>query len=137
MGKVYMVEKHCRVMFRWHEFRPDEKGIEKVLSPLEAAIMQIMWVEKISMARDVYEIMKKKNKDTRRSTVSIMMNRLCERGLLEKRPEKGKGGDRFIYSVRLSKEEFSQAVVDRVMKGLLESFGDATLRYVRNHLSRI
>lgn len=130
-----MVLKHFTMMFRWHEFRPDEKGIEKVLGPLESQIMEIMWEEKISMARDVYEIMRKKDKNTRRSTISIMMNRLCERGLLERRPEIGKGGERFIYSVRITKEEFSQAVVTKVMRGLLETFEIATTRYVRNHLS--
>jgi predicted transcriptional regulator len=130
-----MEQKHCRVMFRWHDFRPDESGIEKVLSPLESAIMQIMWQEKISVARDVYEIMKKKEKKTRRSTISIMMNRLCERGLLEREPETGKGGERFVYTVRVSREEFSQAVAAKVMRGLLDTFGEATLRYVRNHLS--
>lgn len=130
-----MVANHSMLMFRWHEFRPDEKGIEKVLGPLESQIMQIMWDEKISVARDVYEIMRKKDKNTRRSTISIMMNRLCERGLLERRAETGKGGERFIYSVRISREEFSQAVVAKVMRGLLESFEDTTVRYVRNHLS--
>jgi predicted transcriptional regulator len=122
-------------MFRWHEFRPDEKGVEKVLSPLESEIMQIMWDEKISVARDIYEIMKKKEKKTRRSTISIMMNRLRERGLLERQPETGKGGERYVYTVRVSKEEFSHAVVDKVMRSLIETFEDATIRYVRNHLS--
>lgn len=130
-----MVANHSMLMFRWHEFRPDEKGIEKVLGPLESQIMQIMWDEEISVARDIYEIMRKKDKNTRRSTISIMMNRLCERGLLERRAETGKGGERFIYSVRISREEFSQAVVAKVMRGLLESFEDTTVRYVRNHLS--
>ena len=130
-----MVQKHLVAMFRWHEFRPDEKGIEKVLGPLESQIMQIMWDEKISMARDIYEIMRKKDKNTRRSTISIMMNRLCERGLLERRGETGKGGERYIYSVRISREEFHNVVVAKVMRGLLESFEDATLRYVQNHLS--
>ena len=130
-----MVQKHFSVMFRWHEFRPDEKGIEKVLGPLESQIMQIMWDEKISMARDVYEIMRKKDKNTRRSTISIMMNRLCERGLLERRADTGKGGERFIYTVRISREEFSHAVVSKVMRGLLESFEGATVKYVQNHLS--
>jgi predicted transcriptional regulator len=122
-------------MFRWHEFRPDEKGVEKVLSPLESEIMQIMWDEKISVARDIYEIMKKKEKKTRRSTISIMMNRLRERGLLERQPETGKVGERYVYTVRVSKEEFSHAVVDKVMRSLIETFEDATIRYVRNHLS--
>lgn len=130
-----MVQKHCNIMFRWRDFRPDENGFEKVLSPLEAEIMQIMWKEEISVARDVYEIMKKKNKDTRRSTVSIMMNRLRERGLLERKPETGKGGKRFIYTVRVNKEEFSQCVVGKVMNALLDSFENATYKYVKNHLS--
>ena len=122
-------------MFRWREFRPDENGVKKVLSPLESEIMQIMWKEKTSMARDVYEIMKKEEKDTRRSTISIMMNRLHERGLLDRRSEKGKGGERYIYTVRITQEEFSQIVVTKVMQSLLETFEDATRKYVRNHLS--
>jgi predicted transcriptional regulator len=122
-------------MFRWHEFRPEEKGIEKVLGPLESKIMEIMWNEKISVARDVYDIMKKKDKNTRRSTISIMMNRLCDRGLLDRHAETGRGGERFVYTVRINKDEFSQVIVSKVMKGLLDSFEDSTLRYVRNHLS--
>ena len=130
-----MVQKHSSVMFRWHEFKPDEKGIEKVLGPLESQIMQIMWDEEISVARDVFEIMRKNDKDIRRSTISIMMNRLCERGLLERRAETGKGGERFVYTVRITREEFAHAVVARVMRGLLDSFEDTTVKYVRNHLS--
>ncbi|MBU7032150.1 MAG: BlaI/MecI/CopY family transcriptional regulator [Theionarchaea archaeon] len=122
-------------MFRWHEFKPDEKGTEKVLGPLESRIMTIMWNEKISAARDVYDIMKKKDKNTRRSTISIMMNRLCDRGLLERHAETGRGGERYVYSVRISEEEFSHIIVSKVMKGLLDSFEESTLRYVRNHLS--
>jgi predicted transcriptional regulator len=122
-------------MFRWHEFKPDEEGIEKVLGPLESQIMQIMWNEEISVARDVFEIMRKNDKDIRRSTISIMMNRLCERGLLERRAETGKGGERFVYTVRITREEFAHAVVTRVMRGLLDSFEDTTVKYVRNHLS--
>jgi len=109
--------------------------MEKVLGPLETAIMHIMWREEVSSARDVYEIMRKDDKSTRRSTISIMMNRLCERGLLDKRSEVGKGGERFIYKVRITEEEFSQAVVSKVMRGLLDSFEDATIQYIKNHLS--
>lgn len=122
-------------MFRWSKFKPDEKGIEMVLGPLETAIMQIMWKEEVSSARDVFEIMRRNDKNTRRSTISIMMNRLCERGLLDKRSEKGKGGDRFMYKVRITREEFSQAVVSRVMRSLLNSFEDTTIQYIRSHLS--
>ena len=122
-------------MFRWSKFKPDEKGIEKVLGPLETAIMHIMWKEEVSSARDVFEIMRKKDKNTRRSTISIMMNRLCERGLLDKRSEKGKGGERFVYKVRITREEFSQAVVSKVMRSLLDSFEETTILYIKNHLS--
>lgn len=130
-----MVQKHFTAMFRWSKFKPDEKGIEMVLGPLETAIMQIMWKEEVSSARDVFEIMRRNDKNTRRSTISIMMNRLCERGLLDKRSEKGKGGDRFMYKVRITREEFSQAVVSRVMRSLLNSFEDTTIQYIRSHLS--
>lgn len=116
-------------MFEWHEFRPKASGYKKVLGPLEADIMEVMWVRHSSTAREVYDTLKKRDNSTRRSTISIMMNRLCDRGLLEKKIDKGRGGLRYVYTTRVKREDFDRKVVEKVMGGLMETFKETTFTY--------
>ena len=118
-------------MFEWYEFRPRAQGYNKVLGPLEAEIMEVMWTKHASTARDVYDTLKKKDNNTRRSTVSIMMNRLCERGLLEKKIDKGRGGLRYVYTTRIRKEDFDRKVVEKVIGGLMETFKETTVAHFK------
>jgi len=116
-----------------NEFKLREEGIKAVLPPLEAEIMEFMWAVGESTARQVYEHMKKKHPEIRRSTVSILMNRLCERGLLRRRVESGRGGMRYVYSITTTREEFERKVVQSILDALLNNFREATYAY----LSRI
>ncbi|NPA47275.1 MAG: CopY family transcriptional regulator [Thermococci archaeon] len=113
-----------------HEFKLGENGIKAVLPPLEADIMEYMWRVKVSTAGDVYDYMKRLHKDIRRSTVSILMNRLCERGLLARSIERGKGGIRYVYSVTTSREEFERKVVESILDALMSNFKEATYAYI-------
>lgn len=116
-----------------HEFKLNEEGIKAVLPPLEAEIMEHMWKVKTATAGQVYEYMKKEHPDIRRSTVSILMNRLCERGLLKRRVERGRGGMRYVYSITTTREEFEKKVVQSILDALMQNFREATYAY----LSRI
>ncbi len=113
-----------------HEFKLREDGIKAVLPPMEADIMEYMWRVKVSTAGDVYEYMKNIHRDIRRSTVSILMNRLCERGLLSRKVERGKGGIRYVYSVTTSREEFERRVVESILDALMSNFREATYAYI-------
>ncbi len=113
-----------------HEFKLGERGIKAVLPPMEAEIMEYMWRVKVSTAGDVYEYMKKVHDEIRRSTVSILMNRLCERGLLSRSIERGKGGIRYVYSVTTSREEFEKRVVESILDALMNNFREATYAYI-------
>ncbi len=118
-----------------HEFKLTEEGIKAVLPPLEAEIMEHMWRVKVATAGQVYEYMKEKHPDIRRSTISILMNRLCERGLLTRRVERGGrgGGMRYVYSITTTREEFEEKVVQSILDALMTNFREATYAY----LSRI
>ncbi|MFQ5892539.1 MAG: BlaI/MecI/CopY family transcriptional regulator, partial [Candidatus Methanofastidiosia archaeon] len=113
-------------MFEWSEFRPGADGLKKVFGPLEADIMNIMWEKKKGTAREVYDDLLKKEKEVRRSTISIMMNRLCDRGLLDKNIDKGRGGLRYIYTTKIGKQKFESRIVEEVISGLFDTFGSAT-----------
>ncbi|AAL81720.1 CopY family transcriptional regulator [Pyrococcus furiosus DSM 3638] len=112
------------------EFKLNQKGIKSILPTMEAEIMEYMWEIKEATAGEVYEYMKTKYPEIRRSTVSILMNRLCERGLLKRRMEKGKGGIRYVYSITTTREEFERKVVEKIIESLMMNFREATFAYL-------
>ncbi|MBN1786271.1 MAG: BlaI/MecI/CopY family transcriptional regulator [Candidatus Methanofastidiosa archaeon] len=121
-------------LFDWHEYRPSEPGYMKVLGPLETDIMEILWKSGTETARSVYDILREDRQDIRRSTISIMMNRLFERGLIEKKIEKGRGGLKYIYSVKVTREQFESEIVNKVMDSLKETFDKEFRSYIDDNL---
>ena len=113
-----------------HEFKLTEEGLKAVLPPLEADIMEYMWKARVSTAGEVYEALKKKHPDLRRSTVSILMNRLCDKGLLKREVSKGRGGMRYVYRVTSTRDEFEQRVVESILDALMSNFKEATFAYL-------
>ncbi|MHC1605025.1 MAG: BlaI/MecI/CopY family transcriptional regulator [Candidatus Methanofastidiosia archaeon] len=119
-------------VFEWHEFRPFEKGYKKVLGPLETEIMEIIWNNEIETAKGVFELLKKEKREIRRSTISIMMNRLCERRLIHKKIDKGRGGLKYVYTINITQREFEKEVVKKVVDALLDTFPTETLDYIKD-----
>ncbi|WP_048152579.1 BlaI/MecI/CopY family transcriptional regulator [Palaeococcus ferrophilus] len=113
-----------------HEFKLTEEGLKAVLPPLEAEIMEYMWKARVSTAGEVYESLREKHPDLRRSTVSILMNRLCDKGLLKREVSKGRGGMRYIYKVTTTRDEFEQRVVESILDALMSNFKEATFAYL-------
>ncbi len=99
---------------------------------MEAEIMELMWRFKVATAGQVYEELKRKHPpEIRRSTVSILMNRLCEKGLLKRTVERGRGGGmRYVYSITTTREEFEQKVVKSILDALMNNFREATYAYL-------
>ncbi|RLF81467.1 CopY family transcriptional regulator [Thermococci archaeon] len=115
---------------RPHEFKINEDGLRAVLPPMEAEIMEYMWKVKVATAGEVYEHLKERHENLRRSTISILMNRLCERGLLKRSVGTGRGGMRYVYRVATSKEEFERKVVESILNALMSNFKEATVAYL-------
>ncbi|WP_010478857.1 BlaI/MecI/CopY family transcriptional regulator [Thermococcus zilligii] len=115
-----------------HEFKLTEEGLKAVLPPMEADIMEYMWRVKVATAGEVYEHLKPKYPEMRRSTVSILMNRLCDKGLLKRSIDHGKGGMRYVYSVTTTREEFEKKIVQKILDALMSNFREATYAYLSN-----
>ncbi|CAB49497.1 BlaI/MecI/CopY family transcriptional regulator [Pyrococcus abyssi] len=118
------------------EFKLNQKGIKAVLPSLEAEIMEYMWEIKEGTAGEVFEYLKKKHPEIRRSTVSILMNRLCEKGLLTRRMDRGRGGIRYIYTITTTREEFERKVVEKIIDSLLANFREATYAYLAKKIKK-
>jgi predicted transcriptional regulator len=122
-------------LFSWTEYRPQRKGAQTVLSPLESEVMEIMWREKRATARTVYTRLKSKH-SINRTTVNVVMGSLRKRGLLTSSVSRGRGGLRYIYRVRVGRGKFEREVVGRVLDSLLESFGRTAKKLMREKLER-
>jgi len=108
------------------EYSPNKKGTEKVLGHMESEIMEIMWRKKRATAKEIFEALKK----GKRSSISILLQRLCEKGLLSRKEEVAKGGKRYVYFVKVDKASFERDIVKIVMDSLEESFGESVKEYL-------
>ncbi|MFZ7103947.1 MAG: BlaI/MecI/CopY family transcriptional regulator [Peptococcaceae bacterium] len=106
------------------DFKPFRQGVSKVLGPLEADIMEIIWQKGSSSVREVYEHLSLK-REIAYTTVMTIMGRLAEKAILHKEQK----GNAYIYSAALSKEEFTDGMVSNVLDGLLDDYADAAFSH--------
>jgi len=100
------------------------KGIGQTMGPLETEIMELLWKKSPSSVRDIYERLL----DDRRiayTTVMTVLNRLFEKGLLERSQE----GRAYLYSPVQTREEYCSETIRTVVQGLLSGFGEPVLHH--------
>ncbi len=102
--------------------RPDEAGRAE-LGPLERDVMEMVWRNRESgrevSVRDIYLAFEERLAYT---TLMTTLDRLHKKGLLERR----KDGRAFLYSPRLSPQEFERSIARNVIDTLLgRGAGDA------------
>ncbi|GAV23274.1 BlaI/MecI/CopY family transcriptional regulator [Carboxydothermus pertinax] len=66
------------------EFKPQNKGVAKVLGELEARVMEIMWDLGEATVKDVHKVINQE-KRLAYTTILTIMGRLHEKGLLTKK----------------------------------------------------
>jgi len=95
----------------------------KILSDLEAEIMEIVWKTGSASVRDVVLEMKKKRKLVY-TTVMTVMSRLFEKKVLKR---KMNGSGAFVYEAVREKEEFIKEKSQKIIKGFLKEYGDVAV----------
>lgn len=111
-------------------FRPDREGVRKVLGDLEADVMEYIWDNVTSTrqwltVRDVFEDFRV-HRVIAYTTVMSTMARLGRKHLLRTRKVDGA----YVYTPSLSKEEFINNFVSRILENLLVSFSHSTEDYL-------
>lgn len=103
----------------WHvsTFRPDRKGLRKVLGDLEADIMDIVWAWGTATVRQVHNRLNK-DRPLAYTTVMTVMSRLADKGILNK----DKAGAAFVYKPSTTRDAFMESAVREVITGLLGDF---------------
>jgi predicted transcriptional regulator len=97
--------------------RQGQTGIRARLHDLEADVMDVVWARGLSefAVGDVHRVLERR-RDIAYTTVMTTLARLHEKGLLARH----KHGKRYVYSARLSREEFLQQTAREVLDGLEE-----------------
>ena len=68
------------------------------------------------------------------TTVATILDRLYQKGMLSRKLVK-EGGPHYLYSSRLSEDEFKHVVVNDVMGALLRGFNDMTVAYLAERMA--
>lgn len=109
------------------QYNIEGKQLEAFLGPLEASIIETIWCSKKRpiTVREVLEELKKK-KPVAYTTVMNTMDRLFEKGILDRRIEKGKGGTYlyYVYWPKLEEANFKKAAVNQVLSSLIDNFDE-------------
>lgn len=110
-----------------------ENGMNCFFSDLEEEILENLWKNQSGHSKSLHEAIGKKYKVSH-TTVAVTLNRLHECGLLVRRPEKTRGGTRYIYMPKLSREDFGNHLSEKFLSFLRKSFGENCVANLKKRL---
>ena len=114
------------------KFKINESGLNRFFGPLEAKIMDILWNDVEMTIKDVQQVLDKE-KVTNFNTVMTVMNRLVEKGILQKRIE----GRSSLYSPVQSRVEFLNAQSKEMTNELMDEFGNIVVTHMLDALEDV
>jgi predicted transcriptional regulator len=100
---------------------PRDGELEKVLGPLEAEVMRLVWDEDgpVTVRRLLERINRRRRPQLAYTTVMTVMSRLVEKGVLRRRRE-GRG---YVY------EAVAGDAAGIAVEGVMRDFGDAAVAH--------
>ncbi len=90
-----------------------------MLGPLEQEIVAVLKDLREGNTRAVLESLRRRNKVVAYTTVSTILMRLHVKGVIDRRTEPFKGGERHVYMYR----DIENAYIDDLLGGLVSTFG--------------
>ena len=106
--------------------RPEKTGLETSLFDLEAEIMEIVWDEGASFSVSHIHKHLESRRQIAYTTVMTTITRLFKKGLLTRDKE----GKKYIYTAKMSREEFIEATTRQVMESLPQVGKDVAVAYL-------
>lgn len=115
--------------------RFQKKGLETLLSPLECEILEVLWKKEDAKVRDIYKVVKKKRK-VALTSIAVILDRLHKRNLVVRKIESGRGGYHYIYTPKISRNDFENSIVERTVDKLIECFGPTAVNYFNERFKK-
>lgn len=108
-------------------FRAQQPGLKKLLGDLEAEIMEVIWSHPVGHrvpVRDIYETLRQ-SRTIAYTTVMTVMGNLSKKGILAVEKE----GTAYLYFAPLSRDEFTDREVGKIVDELLTDFSEAAVAH--------
>lgn len=104
-------------------FDTTKTGLETIMSQWKVEALRYMWSREgeTVLTRDVWEHVSPLY-GISRTSISQFLKRMTVAGVLDNRPQTGKGGMHGRYSPKLDEEAFKGEVVKIVLDNLMDSF---------------
>lgn len=115
-----------------NKFKMNENGLNRFFGPLEAKIMEILWNHEEMSIKDVQRILEQE-KMTNFNTVMTVMNRLVEKGILQKRAE----GRSSLFKPVQSRIDFLNAQSKEMTHELMDEFGNVVVSHMLDALEEV
>lgn len=110
----------------------NESGLNRFFGPLEAKIMDILWNDVEMTIKDVQQVLDQE-KLTNFNTVMTVMNRLVDKGILQKKTK----GRSSLYKPVLSREDFLNTQSKEMTNELMDEFGNVVVSHMLNALEDV
>ena len=111
------------------KFKINESGLNRFFGPLEAKIMDVLWEGDEQTIKGVQQVLEQE-KSTNFNTVMTVMNRLVDKGILQKRAE----GRSNLYKPVQSRSDFLNAQSKEMTNELIDEFGNVVISHMLNAL---
>lgn len=113
-------------------FKPGEHGSATVLGPLEADVINAVWLAGVPVTvADVMKLLNQRRKALSYSTIKTILTNLAHKGYLSKRAN----GRANTFAAKQTKQEFERNVVDGVVSSLLRDYRNPLLTHLADELS--
>lgn len=112
---------------------PTRPSVDAVLGPLGAAIMRVLWSADEAPLATVVERVGRGERRPAYTTVTTILSRLRERGLVERRRQ----GRTAVYRALVSEDELVVTSSEQAVDSVLTRFGDTAFRHFATRLGAI
>ena len=115
--------------------RPTNRDLRFALGDLEATILQQLWEEDESLSVKEFQSKIARNRSVAVTTVATILDRLYRKGIVSRELVTDGSSPHYLYSARLTEDQFKHAVVHNVMRALLRGFNDVTVAYLTDKMT--
>ncbi len=107
-----------------------------VLSPLEADVLEMLWPGKRMRVREIYQLLRKSGKKAALTSVAVTLDRLFEKGIVDRTIETARGGLRYVYFPKKDRKQFEESIVEETINKLITKFGSIATSYFNERFVR-
>ncbi len=112
------------------------KNFNSILSPLEEDLLKLLWPDKSMKVKELYNILRKQKKKVALSSVAVLLDRLHQRNIVDRKIETAPGGIRYVYFPKKNQRQFEKSIVENAVNTLIEKFGPTAVNYFNERFSK-